>query len=95
MKGRRGRSSLQHMPCSGPAARQLIREPSSCPAFQAASSSYPVPGVGWEGKGRGMGPETSLQAVGHGWSGLVQKGTLRKESEVGGAGWEEEGRRGG
>lgn len=42
-----------------------------------------------------MGPETSLQGVGDGWSGFVQKGTLRKASKVGGAGWEEEGRRGG
>lgn len=43
------------MPGSGMAARQLIREPSSCPAFQAVSSSYPVPGGRMGGKGEGPG----------------------------------------
>lgn len=42
-----------------------------------------------------MGPETTLQGEGDGWSGFVQKGTLRKVHKIGGAGWEEEGRRGG
>lgn len=43
------------MPRSGTAARQLIREPSSCPAFQAAGSSYPVPGGGMGEKREGSG----------------------------------------
>lgn len=75
------------MPCSGTAAKQLIREPSSCPAFQAASSSYPMPGGAMQGKERGMASETTLYSVGGGRSGFVQRGTLGGTSKAESPGW--------
>lgn len=84
------------MPCSGTAARQLIREPSSCPAFQAAGSSYPGPGGGVGRKEEGHRARDHLPRC-RGWvvrvclEGDMEKGTQgrrgwlgrRKEGEEG------------
>lgn len=84
------------MPCSGMAARKLIREPSSCPAFQAVSSSYTVPGGAMGGKGkehrarghplRRRGWVVGVGSRGGHWEGCVRWSGLHGE---------EEGRRGG
>lgn len=54
------------MPRSGTAARQLIREPSSCPTLQAAiSSSLAWGGVGggWREQGPGPKPTAKVEAM--------------------------------
>lgn len=83
-------------PHSGTAARQLIREPSSCPAFQAVNSSHPSARGGMGGKAqehrvrdhslrcRGCGQAVRIGSGGRGrtpGSGLKKLGGGRKKKD--------------